>query len=154
MENIIWLNDHLNPSLSEQFTGTFQASTDWEDCTLELSLSSAGVLSGAFQVGEQTLEVKGGVGKSGVVFGFLLEPVASVPVALFRIKYSQENFRLELDVPEFDSLLDYCSPEPVNFERVDLTKAISVTKAIRQAHMNPVDINQAQTEVLVTEGVQ
>jgi hypothetical protein len=42
MENIIWLTDLVDPQLSEQLTGTFQASTDWDDCNLELSLSLEG----------------------------------------------------------------------------------------------------------------
>jgi hypothetical protein len=53
-----------------------------------------------------------------MVYGFLLEPVASVPFALFRIKPGEAVLGLELDVPEFTELLDDRTTEQVSFKRV------------------------------------
>jgi hypothetical protein len=118
MEHFIWLNDPIDPHLSEQLTGKFRAAAAWAECVLELHFTKEGVLKGQFTVGKQTLEVKGGIGKTGMAYGFLLEPMASVPVALFRIKPSGETLNLEFDVPEFDELLEHCTLEQVSFDRV------------------------------------
>jgi hypothetical protein len=118
MNDVIWLNDTVDPTLYKQITGTFHTSDAWGDCTLELHLSEEGLLTGHFITRGQTLEVKGGVGQGGMVYGFLLEPVASVPFALFRIKPGEEVLGLELDVPEFTELLDDRTTEHVSFKRV------------------------------------
>ena len=68
-----------------------------------------------------------------------LEPVASVPVALFRIKPG-DTLSLELDVPDFDTLLDHCSPEQVRFERVAINRAIE-NRATPQVDVSRADIN-------------
>ena len=118
--DVIWLNEPSDPALNQQLTGTFQSHSDWANYKLEIELSSEGVLKGHFAVGKQVLEVRGGIGKSGLAFGFLLDPIASVPVALFRIKQHQQQLSFEMDLPEFDTLLDYCQTETVCFERVTL----------------------------------
>jgi hypothetical protein len=118
MDHIIWLNDPVAPYLSEQLTGTFHAAAVWAEYGLNLHLSKEGVLNGQFTIGDQTLEIKGGIGATGFAYGFLLEPVSSVPVALFRIKPYQEHLTLELDLPEFDELLEHCNLEKVFFNRV------------------------------------
>jgi hypothetical protein len=116
--DVIWLNDTVDPTLCKQITGTFHTSDAWGDCTLELHLSEEGLLTGHFITREQTLEVKGGIGQGGMVYGFLLEPVASVPFALLRINASEDVLGLELDVPEFTELLDDRTTEQVSFKRV------------------------------------
>jgi hypothetical protein len=116
--DVIWLNDTVDPTLCKQITGTFHTSDAWGDCTLELHLSEEGLLTGHFITREQTLEVKGGIDQGGMVYGFLLEPVASVPFALLRINASEDVLGLELDVPEFTELLDDRTTEQVSFKRV------------------------------------
>jgi hypothetical protein len=145
MENFIWLNDPLDPGLSQQLTGKFQAYSDWAACELDLCLSPEGILTGQFDVGGQLLQVKGGIGKRGVVYGFLLEPVASVPVALFRIKPG-DNLDLELDVPDFDTLLDHCSPQQVRFERVAVNRAIE-NRAVDIAAIGQVDVSAKHVDI-------
>jgi hypothetical protein len=120
-KQFIWLNDDIDPSLGQKLTGKFQAKTTWATCELELYLTKNGVLKGHFTVGEQALEVKGGIGKTGMAYGFLLEPIDSVPVALFRIKTNEHGLQLELDVPEFDELLEHCSLEGIALSRVETT---------------------------------
>jgi hypothetical protein len=122
MENIIWLADQIDPALSKQLTGKFRAAAAWAECVLELHLTKEGVLGGHFTVGEQDLEVKGGIGKTGTAYGFLLEPIASVPIALFRIRTNGENLKLELDVPDFDELLEHCILENISLSRVEVVR--------------------------------
>ncbi len=86
MGDFVWLHDHLDPHLIEHFTGTFAASADWSACTVELRLSHDGILAGQINVGEQTLELIGTIGKNNRVFGFFLEPLHALHVALFRIQ--------------------------------------------------------------------
>ncbi len=127
MENIIWLSDRVDPLLCKELSGRFQTHSDWSEGLIEMNLSPEGTLRGCFTVGEQSLGLLGGVGKSGLVFGFLLEPVGGVPVALFRIKINEETLSLELDVPEFGELLDYCTPEQLRLERITYTPSDTVT---------------------------
>jgi hypothetical protein len=122
MENIIWLADPVDPALSKQLTGKFRAATTWAECVLELHFTQEGVLKGHFTVGQQALEIKGGIGKTGLAYGFLLEPIASVPIALFRIKPNGEHLKLELGVPEFDELLEYCILENIALSRVEVVR--------------------------------
>ncbi len=157
MENMIWINDQITPQLCKQLSGTFESSSDWSACTLKLQLGQDGVLKGQFQMGKQSLGVIGGISKSGKAFGFLLEPVASVPVALFRIKPG-DTLSLELDVPDFDTLLDHCSPEQVRFERIAINKVtpqIDISPVdISSVEVKHVDISQSQTGVLATGGLK
>ena len=121
MENIIWLGEQPDPSLRKLFTGTFQLHSDWGESEVGMSLSATGTLKGYFSVGGQSFELIGSIGKSGLAFGFLLEPVSAVPMALFRIRAGREGLTLELDVPEFADLLDNCQIEQFKLERVSYT---------------------------------
>lgn len=120
MEHFIWATHPIDPHLSQQLTGKFRVVADWAECVLDLHLSKNGVLKGQFTLGEQTLTVKGGIGKTGMAYGFLLEPMASVPVALFCIKPHEEHLKLELDLPEFDELFNHCILERVSLSRVKM----------------------------------
>jgi hypothetical protein len=121
INDVIYLEDTVNPNVRKQFTGTFHTSDTWGEGDLELHLSEAGVLTGSFIVEEITFGLKGCVSHTGNVFGFLLEPDASIPIALLRIKPHGDELKLEVHVPEFTDLLDMTESEQVSFYRV--TKA-------------------------------
>jgi hypothetical protein len=124
VENVIWLSDHVEPQLTKQLSGTFEAWSDWSACRIDLCLSNEGILKGNFCVAEQNLGVIGGIGKSGRAFGFLLEPVGGVPVALFRMNVLEDELSLELDIPEFDDMMDFCSPERLKFRRTSVANIL------------------------------
>jgi hypothetical protein len=117
INNVIYLNDTVSPTLRQQFTGTFHGSDRWGDGDLELHLSEAGVLTGYFAVEDIKFELKGCVGHTGNAFGFLLEPDHAIPVALLRINIYDDGLSLESYVPEFTELFSQAESEKVSFRR-------------------------------------
>lgn len=114
----IYLDDTVSPIFRKQFTGTFHTSDTWGNGDLELHVSEKGVLTGHFMVEDIRFELKGCVSHAGHAFGFLLEPDASIPVAMLRIKVDGNSLSLESYVPEFTELLDKSETEQVLFRRV------------------------------------
>jgi hypothetical protein len=117
-ENVIRLDDTVTPNIRQQLTGTFHTHDKWGEGVLELTLSEKGILTGSFTIEEITFGIKGVLSHSGNAFGYLLEPDASIPVALLRIKAEEKGPSLEVHVPEFTELLDEREPEQVLFQRV------------------------------------
>jgi hypothetical protein len=116
--DVIYLDDTVTPSFCKEFTGLFHTSEKWGEGSLELTLSEKGVLSGSFTTKGITFGLKGTVSHTGVAFGYLLEPDASIPVALVRIKKTGEGLSLEVHVPEFTELMNESEGEKVLFQRV------------------------------------
>lgn len=116
--DVIYLDDSVNPSFRNEFSGTFHTSDKWGEGDLELHLSEKGVLTGSFTTEGITFELKGTMSHTGVAYGYLLEPDAGIPVALLRIQTKGKDLSLEVHVPEFTELLDESEPEKVLFQRV------------------------------------
>lgn len=118
MENMIWLNEPIDPKLYSQLNGSFEISTDWAVCTVKLQLAQDGLLKGQLQTGQQTLEMIGNTGIKSSIFGFLLEPRASLPVGIFRLHIENETLALEFDIPDFEALLGHRSTETLTLHRI------------------------------------
>ncbi len=116
-ENVISLDDTVNPSVREQLTGKFQTSDKWGTGDLELTLNEKGILTGSFTLEEITFGIKGLLSHTGDAFGYLLEPDAAIPVAMLRVKLYGEGVSLEFHVPEFTSIIDASKAESVLFSR-------------------------------------
>jgi hypothetical protein len=128
LEHMIWLNSQVNANLCQQVTGTFLALSTHGECELELELSRDGLLRGSFKVAKQVLEIKGGVGQRGTVYGFLLEPFASVPVVLFRLSTSLAGLNIEFDMPEFADLINPCQAAQLVLTRVENRNAQGLSR--------------------------
>jgi hypothetical protein len=122
--NFIWLDDTVDPFICKQFTGCFQAVDFWGKSILELHLSDTGILTGDLKTGDITFEIKGCINHLGIGFGFLLEPVTSLPVAMFRLKKDAQGIYLESYVPEFSKLFDQEKPDAILFSPVMTTSAL------------------------------
>jgi hypothetical protein len=129
--DVIYLDDMVSPAFRKQFTGTFHTSDTWGNSDLELHVSEQGVLTGHFTVEDIRFELKGCVSHTGYAFGFLLEPDASIPVAMLRIKVNGNSLSLESYVPEFTELLDKSEAEQVLFRRVTVNEPMT-TNALEE----------------------
>lgn len=116
-ENVIRLDNTIHPSVRQQFTGVFQTSNTWGTGDLELHLSEKGILTGSFTLEDISFGLKGVLGHTGVVFGYLLEPDAAMPVAMLRIKTYSNGLNLEFHVPEFTDIMNESGAEAVLFGR-------------------------------------
>lgn len=123
MDNIIWLSEPIDPKLCPQFNGTFEVTTDWSACTVKLQLGFDGLLKGQFQTGQQTLKMIGNTGINSNIFGFLLEPLASLPVGIFKLHIQGEALTLEFDIPDFEALLGHCTTETLTLHRMTNTSS-------------------------------
>lgn len=118
MERFIWLsNQRPDDWLRSDLTGIYAAHLGEAECVLMLTFDGEGHLQGSFSTEGETLEVRGGLSRTGSIFGFLLEPSAGSPVAIFRAIPGLDGMTLQLDVPDFDELMDLC-----NLERIALSK--------------------------------
>jgi hypothetical protein len=124
-ENVISLDDTVNPTLRQQLTGNFHTSDKWGAGDLELHLSDRGILTGSFTIEEITFGLKGLLSHTGVAFGYLLEPDAAIPVAMLRIQTCGEGLSLEFHVPEFTNLMDESKAEGVLFSRAAKNNAVT-----------------------------
>lgn len=120
MQQIVWLSNSIPAHLeARELSGTYTASFGGTDCVVELWLSGEGFVSGSLSIEGERLEVRGGFSvRTGALQGFLLEPFGAVPVALFRGRLSGDGLTLEVDVPDFDELIELCNPERIVFSRV------------------------------------
>jgi hypothetical protein len=116
--DVIYLDDKINPNFRKTFTGTFHTAGTWGEGDLELHLSEKGVLIGHFTIEDIRFELKGLVSFTGNAFGFLLEPENGVPCAMVRIKPHDNGVSLESYIPEFNELFDKEQSEKVSFRRV------------------------------------
>jgi hypothetical protein len=121
-ENVISLDDTVNPSLRQQLTGTFHTHDKWGEGNLELHLSDKGILTGSFTLEEITFGLKGLLSYTGVAFGYLLEPDAAIPIAMLRIQTYGEGLSMEVHVPEFTEILNESKAEPVLFSRTAINR--------------------------------
>lgn len=126
MERFIWLsNQRPDDWLRNDLAGTYAAPLGETECVLELTFDAEGHLLGSFSTEGETLEVRGGLSRTGSIFGFLLEPSAGSPVAIFRAIPGLNGMTLQLDVPDFDELMDLC-----NLERIPLSKVSSHSASV------------------------
>jgi hypothetical protein len=123
-EDVIRLDDTVNPAIREQFTGTFHTNDKWGAGDLELILSERGILTGSFILEEITFGVKGQLSHTGIAFGYLLEPDAAIPIAMLRIRSQGEGLGINILVPELDELLGEAETESVLFSRVATPRAL------------------------------
>jgi hypothetical protein len=124
INDVIYLNDTVMPTLCKKFTGMFHTSDTWGEGDLELTLSESGVLTGHFTIEDIKFELKGFIGYTGLVCGFLLEPTNGVPCALIRLEHHDDGLRLESYVPEFTELFINNDFEKVSFQRVAKANAL------------------------------
>jgi hypothetical protein len=117
--DVIYLDDTVNPNFRKAFTGTYHTVDKWGEGDLELNLSESGILTGHFTVEEIKFELKGFISYTGLACGFLLEPTNGVPCALVRLELTREGLRLESHVPEFSELFT-----DNDFEKVLLHKVV------------------------------
>jgi hypothetical protein len=122
--NSIWLEDTVDPFFCKQFTGSFQAVDFWGKSILELHLSDTGILTGDIKTGDISFEIKGCISHMGIGFGFLLEPLTSLPVAMFRLKKDVQGLSMESYVPEFSKLFDQEKPDAILFLPVMTASAL------------------------------
>jgi hypothetical protein len=122
--DVIYLDDTVNPNFRKAFTGTFHTTDKWGEGDLELHLNEKGVLTGHFRVEDIRFELKGLVSFTGNAFGFLLEPENAMPCALVRIKVNGDGVSLESYIPEFNELFDKEDSEKVSFHRVAEVSAL------------------------------
>jgi hypothetical protein len=132
-ENVISLDDTVNPTVRQYLTGTFHTSDQWGEGDLELHLSDKGVLTGSFTLEEITFGLKGLLSHTGVAFGYLLEPDAAIPVAMLRIQTCGEGLSLEVHVPEFTEVLNKSESEPVLFSRVTTNSTTMLEELLIEA---------------------
>lgn len=119
MERLVWMGK-LSPVPAEatDISGTYSALVNGTECVVELELGESGGLNGRFYAEGEQLQVAGGVLRSGAVFGFLLETSSAFPVAIFRAYKKEGGLSLEMEVPDFDELMDLCNPERLIFSRI------------------------------------
>jgi hypothetical protein len=122
--DFIYIEDGVNPLFRQQFTGNFQTEDVWGKTTLELRLDDTGILTGNLKTGDILFEIKGCISHMGIGFGFLLEPVTSLPVAMFRLKRDAQGISLESYVPEFTKIFDQEKPDVILFSHVVTTSAL------------------------------
>jgi hypothetical protein len=124
-ENVISLDDTVNPTVRQHLTGKFQTNDKWGMGDLELNLSEKGTLTGSLTLEDITFGLKGLLSHTGDAFGYLLEPDAAIPIAMLRIKTYGEGLSLEFHVPEFTNLMDESKAEPVLFSRAAKNTAVA-----------------------------
>lgn len=120
MERIIMLGNQLpETSLVGEVAGTYTAQMGGTDCVFKLWFNQAGYVHGSFEVEGESLEIRGAVSsRSGAVFGFFLDAIGETPVAMFRARPSVAGLSLQVDVPDFDELMDLCNPETITLSKV------------------------------------
>jgi hypothetical protein len=117
-EHVICLDDTVEPSVRQHFTGTFHTEDKWGKGDLELHISERGIVTGSFVLEDITFGIKGQLSHAGIAFGYLLEPDAALPIAMLRIQSRSEGLGIDIVVPELDELLGEADTESVLFSRV------------------------------------
>ena len=115
-KNFIWLTDAV-PAFAKEFSGTFVTSLEGVPCALELTLHHKH-LHGSLILDGEVFDIRGFC--SSIVkaaYGVLLEPISNTPVALLKITPAWWGVRLELDMPDFDELVNLYEPRAFQFRR-------------------------------------
>lgn len=117
MERLLSLANY-RPETAD-LSGTYTAHLGGTECLVELWLGGEGFVSGHLSTDGDRMDIRGGFSRrTGALHGFLIEPFGAVPVALFRARLSPDGLTLEVDVPDFEELMDLCSPETLTLSKV------------------------------------
>jgi hypothetical protein len=119
-KNFIWLTD-ASPAFAKELSGTFVTSLEGVPCTLELSFRGYRHLHGSLRLDGEILEISGVVSSQmKTAYGVLLEPISNTPIALLRITPKAWGVKLELDIPDFDELVNLYEPHAFMFRRASV----------------------------------
>lgn len=118
MERFGWLGGQPQTALVGQMAGTYTAQMGEAEAVVKLWFSPEGYVQGQFSAEGQSLEIRGGfLGRSQAIYGFLLEQSGGTPVAMFRAQPGLHGLTLQLDVPDFDELMDLCNPQSITLNK-------------------------------------
>jgi hypothetical protein len=115
-KNFLWLRDDV-PAFAKELSGTFVTTLEGVPCDLELKVSYKS-LRGSLNLDDEVFEIRGVVSSQlKAAYGVLLEPITNTPVALLRITPKAWGIVLELDMPDFDELVNLYEPHAFMFRR-------------------------------------
>lgn len=105
---------------SLELSGKYESKMQGTECSFELISVGDSIFKGSFQHDGDYLDISATLSRAtGYLYGFLLEPTLQAPIAFFRAKQSPDGLALELDVPDFDELIDYCQLERISLQRAE-----------------------------------
>jgi hypothetical protein len=118
VERLLWFNSQSLAAHCAEVAGTYTSRVSDATCTVQFVPSPKGVLKGTFSSEGEELELIASISqRTGYAYGFLLEPFARAPVAFFRARLVREGIALELDVPDFDEMIEGCELERIVLHR-------------------------------------
>jgi hypothetical protein len=119
MERIIMLGNQLpETTLIGEVAGTYSAEMGGTEVIFRFWFNQAGYVHGSFEAEGESLEIRGvASSRSGTIVGFFLDAAGETPVAMFRARPSVAGLSLQVDVPDFDELMDLCNPETVTLNK-------------------------------------
>lgn len=115
MQQVKWFRPDL---LTNELAGSYTAEMGGVGYRLEVIPASNGLLQGQLVIDEETLLLSGRISRrSGFMSGFLLDSLSRNPIGVFRVSLERDGLLLQMDIPDFEELLERCDLEGIQFHR-------------------------------------